>query len=104
MEASMPMFLKAATYPIELFYDAVFLRDQAKAEVAKRLDDGRNLPTPNEHAFSRAAIFTSFNFLESLLIELAQDHVTNGPGKGTVYGQTVIDDLKNGKANIDTPR
>jgi hypothetical protein len=100
MESGVPMFLKGATYPIELFHDAVLLRDRATAEVANRLDDGRNLPTPGERAHSRAAIFASFNFLESLLIELAQDHVTNGPGKGTPYGQIVLDDLKNGRANI----
>jgi hypothetical protein len=90
VEAGMPMFLMGATYPIELFNDAAFLRDQAKAKVAERLDDGRNMPTPGERALSRAAIFTAFNFLESLLIELAQDHVTNGPGKGTAYGQAVL--------------
>lgn len=95
-----PMFLKGATYPIELFNDTVFLRDQARAKVAERLEDGRNMPSPSERALSRAAIFTSFNFLESLLIELAQDYVTNGAGNRTPYGQTVLNNLKNGKANI----
>src|SRR4051812_5345295 len=82
------LFLQVSTYPIELFYDAVFLKEQATAAMRQRPDDGRNpMPTPSERALSRAAVFTAFNFLESLLIELSQDYVTNGAGKDTAYAQ-----------------
>jgi hypothetical protein len=96
-EAGMPLVMKGPTYPFELFSDAKTLRDQARASEAR---DHRNIPGPAERAFSRAAIFTAFNFLESLLIDLAQDYVTNGPGAGTAYGQAMLHDLTHGNASI----
>jgi hypothetical protein len=94
------MFMQAATYPIELFSDAVFLRDQsAKDETENPLDE-RGIPGPSQRAFARAAIFTAFNFLESLLIELSQERASNGPLKGSSVAQGILDDLRDGKAAI----
>jgi hypothetical protein len=62
------MFLKGATYPLELLCSARQLAAEAKLRLG---DDGRT--TPMERALARGAIFTAFNFLESLLIELSQE-------------------------------
>jgi len=75
--ASMPLGILGATYPIELYNDAKALRDRARASKGRTHD---NSPVPEERVYSRAAIFGAFNFLESLLIELAQDYITAGPG------------------------
>jgi hypothetical protein len=72
----MQMVMKGATYPLELFNDARFLRDRARAVRGRGL---ANIPVPEERVYSRAAMFTAYNFLESLLIELAQDHIYHLP-------------------------
>lgn len=90
------MFIKGATYPLELLSDAQRLADEA----AKYLcTDGREATTPEERTFARAAIFTAFTFVESLLIELTQtclaDSATCPSAKADIEQQ-----LRKGKANI----
>ncbi len=97
-DAGIPMGLLAATYPLELLSSATHLRNLAKD--AKGARDFRNIPPEMERAYARGAIFTAFNFLECLLIELTQDYVTNGPGRGTPDGIAMLDDLKEGRARI----
>ena len=94
------MFIQTETYPIVLLNDAVRLVEQAKAGKSERSNDGRNIPSPSERAFSRAAIFTSFNFLEGLLIELAQDRIKVGPTHCPHCNNTIQDDLKSARAEI----
>ena len=88
-----------------LLIDAVHLVKQAQTGKLERSDNGRDIPSPSERASARAAIFTSFNFLEGLLIELAQDRIKNGQTHCTYCNNTIIDDLKNAKAQIShTPK
>lgn len=66
---SMGMSILGATYPLELLADAIRLaRDAANQEQ-------RPTASPEERSYSRAAIFTAFNFLESLWIELVQERI-----------------------------
>ena len=90
------MFIQGATYPLELLADAQRLAEES----AKHLQtDGRSTTTPEERTFARAAIFTAFNFVESLLIELTQTclaDLTTCPSAKT----DIEDQLRKGKANI----
>jgi hypothetical protein len=90
------MFLQGATYPLELLGDA----DRLAKEAARHLcQDGRQVTTPAERTFARSAIFTAFNFLESLLVELTQQCLATGSANATV--QTEIEaDLRKGNARI----
>ncbi|WP_435011437.1 hypothetical protein P12x_002748 [Tundrisphaera lichenicola] len=92
-----PLFVNAATYPIELFLDARTLRDQAKTH---RNRQNPNIPSPEERVYSRSSIFMAYNFLECLLIELAQDYITNGAGVGHSYAPTIDQKLRSRTANI----
>jgi len=94
------MTLHAETYPVALLNDAVHLVEQAQAGKLERSDDGRDIPSPSERASARAAIFTSFNFLEGLLIELAQDRIKTGATHCMHCNNTIQDDLKNARAEI----
>jgi len=55
---------------------------------------------PGNTAYSRATIFTAFNFLQCLLIELSQECAKIGSAAGTPCGQAVLDDLRDGNASI----
>ena len=90
------MFLQGATYPLELLGDADRLAEEAAKYVCA---DGRKTTTPEERTFARSAIFTAFNFLESLLIELAQGCIANG-GVSTIVQAEIEDALREAKANI----
>jgi hypothetical protein len=98
--SDIPMSVLGSTYPLELLGSATQLRDHARDAAGGR--DFRNIPTVTERAYARGAIFTAFNFLESLLIELVQDHVTNGPIAGTPDAMAILDDLKEGRTKIST--
>jgi hypothetical protein len=90
------MFLQGATYPLELFADA----DRLAKEAAKYLcQDGRNTTTPEERTFARSAIFTAFNFLESLLVELAQGCLAAGGVNPAVQAE-IESDLIHGRARV----
>ena len=90
----MLMFLKGATYPLELLSDATTLAKEAKKHVS---EDGRT--TPLERAFSRSTIFTAFNFLESLLIELTQECLRL-PSVNSVAKSEIENALRDAKASI----
>lgn len=90
------MFLQGATYPLELLGDA----DRLAKEAAKHpCEDGRKTTTRDERTFARSAIFTAFNFLESLLIELTQECIAKGGVSATVQAE-IEDALREAKANI----
>lgn len=94
------MYLHAETYPVALLNDAIHLLKQAQAGKLERSNDGRDIPSLSERASARAAIFTSFNFLEGLLIELAQDRIKTGPVHCMHCNHAIQDDLKNARAEI----
>lgn len=92
--------VQGATYPLELFFDAKELLNRAKNELNSREPDRPNIPKPLERMYSRAAIFTAFNFLESLLIELSQERIASGATQCKHCDDTILDDLKNARAGI----
>lgn len=92
----MSLFLKGATYPIELLGDAERLAQEASKHACQ---DGRKLTTPEERTFARGAIFTAFNFLESLLVELTQQCLATG-GVDSEVRAAMEGDLRKGNARI----
>jgi len=90
------LFLQGATYPLELLGDA----DRLAKEAAKHpCQDGRKITTPEERTFARSAIFTAFNFLESLLVELTQGCLAAGGVNPAVQAE-IEADLKHGRAKV----
>ncbi len=90
------MFLQASTYPLELLGDA----DRLAKEAAKHpCRDGRGITTPEERTYARSAIFTAFNFLESLLVELTQECLAVGGASNSVKAE-IESDLKHGRAKV----
>lgn len=81
--SSVGFVVAGATYPIELLLDADSLVGQAAQARHDEPPDERNIPRSKERANARAAIFTAFNFLESLLLELAQDYIRTGSASST---------------------
>lgn len=92
----MIIFLQGSTYPLELLGDAKRLANLAAQFLCQ---DGREITTPEERTFARSAIFTAFNFLESLLIDLAQGCLASGAVSESIKAE-IESDLKNGKASI----
>src|SRR5260370_23625323 len=90
------MFLQGATYPLELLGDAERLAKEASKYPCQ---DGREITTPEERTFARSAIFTAFNFLESLLVELCQGCIAAGGVNAAVRAE-IESDLKKGNARI----
>jgi hypothetical protein len=93
------MFVAVETYPLVLLNDAVALYKMAREGQKQRSEDGRNLPSVPERAAARAAIFTAFNFLESLLIELTQEHIRTAQVCAHCI-DSIHDDLKHARAEI----
>jgi hypothetical protein len=90
------MFLQGSTYPLELLGDA----DRLAKEASKHpCQDGHGITTPEERTFSRSAILTAFNFLESLLIALSQGCLAAGGVSATVQAE-IESDLEHGRANV----
>jgi hypothetical protein len=89
------MFIEGASYPLHLLADAETLAEAAK----QRRTGGQTTTTPEERAFARAAIFTAFNFVESLLIELTQSSLSD-PTTSQRAKRAIEKRLKNGTANI----
>jgi hypothetical protein len=102
-QAGLDLVVLGATYPIELLSDADALATQAAEERSANPPDHRDIPPPLERAHARAAIFTAFNFLESLLIELAQEHIQSGQASSGA-ATTIAQDLKNRKGISATYR
>lgn len=68
------MFIKRSTYPLELFADA----DRLAAAATKHVNnDGNKTTTPEERTYSRSSVFTAYNFIECLLVELTQAHLAD---------------------------
>lgn len=93
---STTVFLQGATYPLELLADAERL---AKLATTHRASDGRPITTPEERTFARAAVFTAFSFIESLLVELVQQCIAAG-GADQAIKEEIEKDLKAGRASI----
>ena len=90
------MFLQGATYPLELLGDA----GRLAAEAAKHsYQNDHKITTPEERTYARSAIFTAFNFLESLLVELTQGCLAAG-GVDTTVQAEIESDLKHGRGNV----
>jgi hypothetical protein len=90
----MDLFLKAATYPLELLSDAKHLAEEAQKHASP---EGKT--TAIERTYARGAIFTAFNFLESLLIELIQTSLRD-PALSPQVKQEIEDALREAKASI----
>ncbi|MEX1232202.1 MAG: hypothetical protein WEB58_18295 [Planctomycetaceae bacterium] len=98
-DQEMPLSVCTETYPIMLLKDAIYLVKEAEAGRAKRADN-REIPSPMERAAARAAIFTAFNLLEGLLIELTQKRISNGPTKCSHCNETILEELKSARASV----
>ncbi len=90
------LFLKTATYPLELLCDAKRLAEEA---AKYRCPDDQKTTTPEERTFARGAIFTAFNFVESLLVELTQECIGGG-GVDSEVQREIEDALRNGNAGV----
>lgn len=90
------IIVQVSTYPLELLHDA----ERLAAEAAMHpCEDGRPITTPKERTFARSAVFTGFNFLESLMIELTQQSIA--AGDAAPADETEMNDaLKKARASI----
>src|SRR5262249_13700940 len=88
--------IRIGSYPLELLGDAERLANEAAQHLCQ---DGRKITTPEERTYSRSAIFTAFNFLESLLVELAQECLAAGGVNPSVRAE-IESDLRKGNARI----
>lgn len=98
-DSSVTGFVAGETYPIMLLNDARRLVEKAFEGNAKRTNE-LGIPSPEERAAARAAIFTSFNLLEGLLIELTQAKIAAGGTKCSHCDDAILDELKEARANI----
>jgi hypothetical protein len=89
------MFVQGATYPLELLADA----QKLASEAAKHSSGSPRSPGPEERPFARAAIFTAFNFVEALLIELTQSCLADPAACPSVRAD-IEGQLRTGNANI----
>lgn len=96
MHDSIPIVVKVSTYPLELLGSAIRLAEES---AKYPLNDGRQIPSPEERAYARGAIFTAFNFVESLLIELSQECLRD-PNVNAAVKAEIEDRLKKGRASI----
>lgn len=92
----MTMFIQVPTYPLELLADAQWLSEEAAKHPQT---DGRLTTKSAERAFARAAIFTAFNFVESLLIELTETCLAD-PATCPSVKIDIENQLREGKASI----
>jgi hypothetical protein len=103
--ADVPMSLQGETYPLMLLTDAYTLQKlAADSHLADLSEDRPLIPRLGERAAARAAIFTAFNMVESVLIDLSQACIAedttgliNAAHKGEITRL-----LNEGKGNIST--
>ena len=88
--------MRGPTYPFELLNDAKTCAPGAGIH-GKRLPQH---PKPRGASVLPSRDFHRIQFPGKSADRAVQDHVTNGPGAGTPYGQTVLDDLRDGKASV----
>jgi hypothetical protein len=93
------MSIQGETYPIMLLKDAQFLVEAAVSGKKQRTDS-RPIPSKVERASARAAIFTAFNLLEGLLIELTQNRTSAGPTLCKHCDSAILDEIRFARASI----
>lgn len=86
------------TYPIELIKDAMELCREA--EQAARARPRPEICSPEERRYARSAIFTAFNFVESLLTELVQGRIRDDGSACAHCAARIQQDIQSGRASI----